>query len=173
MDGHRRRGLPGPAGLWFSGKLHSCRIQGWGLSQGALWGRMGVKKYRDPGRLPRQGRQTGRSLSFSFCFWCHIWSPNGAGSWAEPVPALPLGAAPSTLASRDTLQDSFPCQCHPLRGLSLVPLGLPALSLFLRRRLSIQLELERVVKPDSARELSRIFLPDMMSSPKPSWCEKA
>lgn len=62
---------------------------------------------------------------------------------------------------------------HPLRGLSAAPLGLLALSLFFLRRLSIQLELERVVKLDSARELSRMFLPDIMSSPKPSWWEKA
>lgn len=62
---------------------------------------------------------------------------------------------------------------HPLRGLSAPPLGLLALSLFFRRRLSIQLELERAVKLDRARELSRMFFPDMMSSPKPSWWEKA
>ena len=55
-----------------------------------------------------------------------------------------------------------------MRGLSAPPLGLLALSLFFLRRLSIQLELERVVKLESARELSRMFLPDMMSSPKPS-----
>lgn len=28
------------------------------------------------------------------------------------------------------------------------------------------------MKLESARELSRMFLPDMMSSPKPSWWEK-
>lgn len=62
-----------------------------------------------------------------------------------------------------------PCPSpHPLRGLSAPALGLLALSLFFLRRLSIQLELERAVKPDRARELSRMFLPDMMSSPKPS-----
>lgn len=53
------------------------------------------------------------------------------------------------------------------------PPGLLAQSLFFLRRLSIQPVLERAPKPDSARELSRMFLPDMMSSPKPSWCEKA
>lgn len=65
---------------------------------------------------------------------------------------------------------------HPLRGLSAEPPpppGLPGLSLLLRRRLSIQPEPERVAKPASARELSRMFLPDMMSSPKPSWWAKA
>lgn len=66
-----------------------------------------------------------------------------------------------------------PSGLQPLRGLSAPPLGLLALSLFFLRRLSIQLELERVVKLESARELSRMFLPDMMSSPKPSWWEKA
>lgn len=62
---------------------------------------------------------------------------------------------------------------HALRGLSAPGPGELALSLFFLRRLSIQLELERVVKLESARELRRMFLPDMMSSPKPSWWEKA
>lgn len=55
-----------------------------------------------------------------------------------------------------------------MRGFSAPPLGLLALSLFFLRRLSIQLELERVLKLERARELSRMFLPDIMSSPKPS-----
>lgn len=60
-----------------------------------------------------------------------------------------------------------------MRGFSAPPPGLLVLSLFFRRRLSIQLELERVLKLERARELRRMFLPDIMSSPKPSWWEKA
>lgn len=87
-------------------------------------------------------------------------------SGADPSAAACLGALVAGAGRRGP-------GLHPLRGLSAPPLGLLALSLFLRRRLSIQLELERVVKLESARELSRMFLPDMMSSPKPSWWEKA
>lgn len=84
-----------------------------------------------------------------------------------PVGGRPALGVPSTGAGRPIPR------LHPLRGLSAPPLGLLALSLFFRRRLSIQLELERAVKLERARELSRMFLPDMMSSPKPSWWEKA
>ena len=44
---------------------------------------------------------------------------------------------------------------------------------FFLRRVSIHAALGREVKLDRARELSLMFLPDMMSSPKPSWWEKA
>lgn len=84
----------------------------------------------------------------------------------------PLGGRPAPRAL--ITSTGRPCpSLYPLRGLSAPALGLLALSLFFLRRLSIQLELERVVKLESARELSRMFLPDMMSSPKPSWWEKA
>lgn len=64
-----------------------------------------------------------------------------------------------------------PLQPQTLRVLSAAPLGLPALlpsQPFLFRRVSIQLVLGRGAKLESAKELSRMFLPDMMSSPKPS-----
>lgn len=44
---------------------------------------------------------------------------------------------------------------------------------FFLRRVSIHAAPGRAVKPDRARELRRMFFPDMMSSPKPSWWEKA
>lgn len=84
----------------------------------------------------------------------------------------PLGGRPALGALMAGTGHRGP-SLHPLRGLSAPPPGLLAPSLFLLRRLSIQLELERAVKLESARELSRMFLPDMMSSPKPSWWEKA
>lgn len=84
----------------------------------------------------------------------------------------PLGDQPA-LSALVTNSGHLGPGLYPLRGLSVPLLGLLALSLFFLRRLSIQLELERVVKLDRARELSRMFLPDMMSSPKPSWWEKA
>lgn len=86
-----------------------------------------------------------------------------------------VGGRPAPGALRTGARCSLP-SLQPLRGLSaapLGPLGLLALSLFFLRRLSIQLELERAVKLERARELRRMFLPDMMSSPKPSWWEKA
>lgn len=143
-----------------------------------------------------------QSLTVFSHFWFHIWSPTEAGS-PRPSPYSALGACPlgppgcwedprrgtsrtesavlrrGPVGGRPALGvlstgDGRPIpSLHPLRGLSAPPLGLLALSLFFRRRLSIQLELERAVKLDRARELSRMFFPDMMSSPKPSWWEKA
>lgn len=52
----------------------------------------------------------------------------------------------------------------------LAPLPSPP---FFFRRVSIQLLLGRPLKLDRAKELRRMFLPEVMSSPKPSWWEKA
>lgn len=99
---------------------------------------------------------------------------------ASSVPGWYLGAKSNTQAKQasqhilvTTTGVPQAVAHHPLRGFSAPPLGLLALSLFFLRRVSIQLELERVVKLERARELSRIFFPDIMSSPKPSWWEKA
>lgn len=147
---------------------------------------------------PRQGRDK-QSLTV-FLIFGTMSGPHGAASWClslclplGPLPPSPQGLPEETGGRQrgPTVRDTVPLaphwpaalvtstECpvtaglHPLRGFSAPPPGLPALSLFFLRRLSIQLELERAVKLDSARELSRMFLPDMMSSPKPSWCEKA
>lgn len=83
--------------------------------------------------------------------------------WLDPPPAAREGTRP-------------PPQPHTLSVLSAAPLGLQAVlpsPPFFLRRVSIQLALGRAAKPESARELRRMFLPDMMSSPKPSWWEKA
>lgn len=45
--------------------------------------------------------------------------------------------------------------------------------LFFRRRVSIQLELCREAKVARASEDRRMFFPEVMSSPKPSWWAKA
>lgn len=173
--------------------IHSCVIQERG-SLGPLWG-AGVKNIQRPQSPvgPRQSRGRPDLSQFyswaCFFFWFHIWSPKEPGPHG-PAPTLRVGGAcapcppgwwegpglgtggkspPGEVGRARTRSQVRPCPSpHPLRGLSAPALGLLALSLFFLRRLSIQLELERVVKLDRARELSRMFLPDMMSSPKPS-----
>lgn len=151
-DGQTHREGGSPAVLWMPSGLHSC---GTGVGPaGSLGGGGGGRKQR-PGQGRRAGGQ-GRPRTLP----C---APGTATAPAALAPLRPRGR-PWHLAAL------APAPGHPLRGLSPGP---PEPSLVFRRRLSIQLALGRVAKPDSASELSRMFLPDTMSSPKPSWWEKA
>lgn len=99
-------------------------------------------------------------------------APGRAGAGRPPSLLLFLVPCPSPSLGRSPQGQGR----HPFSGLSAalpLPPGLPGLSLLFLRRLSIQPELGRAGKPASASELSRMFLPDMMSSPKPSWWAKA
>lgn len=141
--------------------------------------------------VPRRGRWA----VWTGVFWLHgrLWSRLCLQTSAPGEPRgapRPLATAAPAAASQDPRGNSWGrCRAvqplagvrigapppHTLSGLSAPPLGLLAVLSppFFLRRVSIQLELERAAKLESARELSRMFLPDMMSSPKPSWWEKA
>lgn len=187
------RGPQAPAGRWLPGRIHSCVIQEQGLSAPLGSGSKKIQRLQSPQGLQAGQGQTNLNL---FPVWVpHLIPSQGGSCWPCLCTALgppvsqppPPGDANGTLCregckhgwgpavpSSWPLTAGLPCGCHhSLRGLSAAPQGLLALSLFFLRRLSIQLELERVAKLASARELSRMFLPDIMSSPKPSWWEKA
>lgn len=133
---------------WFSKAQPPTLLSGLPLRSGVLGG------------SPRSGLGTAGQA--------RVRQGGGRGEGRGPEPSSPRPARPPRWGPGRPAPSR-----HPRSGLSGPAPGLLALSLFFLRRLSIQPALERAPKPDSARELSRMFLPDMMSSPKPSWCEKA
>lgn len=96
-----------------------------------------------------------------------LWVRTGSLNCCPASPAT-VSWRPFTVEKGEAWEEAV--LSSPVGGVFCTP-GLFAC--FFLRRVSIQLLLWREAKEARASELSRIFFPEVISSPKPSWCANA